>query len=1152
MCLGRALPPQKRHATFLFRFRKGQPTTEAYLFTSSNSMAEDVIQERQAKTEHFRQHCHGRAKQRSACRGIWYENDPKTLSRPRGCLLNHYNNRDLLRDTRTRGGGLGENTKTLPSQTQESLFCQFFSLAVFIEAYNVYNGYFSGPGRKVFGQNWKEQCDLAFSLSSPSRSGRDELTSLQVNMNLHGNYWHRRRKGQEVNSDTNKNKKRNNRNKSNGQTICRWYCPRQRWKELYHLNETFSQQFMSAVHISASCDKTYHSLDSHLFSEQGCQLAWEEDFWPRIGLRIKAMSHSANCQRTLLNFCQTFYERLCEKMQEKTQQPTSPRPSVAAAGSPLKNTIDLTLKECDFELACQFWPRWCETSRIQEYLQVQRAAAAAEKNQECQQQQPPKLFDPRKHRLWRKLLMNRDKFDVDDGEGGTERPLEQFLRQMNLPPTSDFSHSNTTSSSSSSSRLLQDLQLLSDSPDAWSSAESDDCWDDFEQELELKKIKLSMGVGVGPVESELAHTCYRELEFVQKPVQLQTRKRQQPATRGKKLKESYWLLLEKEIRNLQIWADFFLPRDFRDGMDGAGFPAGSSLDALVDKCHEFVQLGCQLKELCFGACLAVLQLADLWLDLRRDCLLDILAEGGTKGRPGTGLDVHGLDYPVDAGLMLDFAERIDVSLYTDEKTQRGDSFKRELARDLTRARPCQLKFFFTTFSECELFHVRHCPDPANIRLQFLRQLGEFLTASCHDLDLAGDGPAQDNDHWINSYLFDLSSSMTVTNHPPQLKHRSIKSYLAQCFPIDSVVNMDKDFILNRNRMSQGEFTRYICRRIPNLLDKKFQADLAGVVSIVSGRTDATPLSSGLPRSHWGFCQSRSRITYESLGNFTRFQSFLSQTRVYENEDKLHEKVKEEENDSCPPPAPATAAAAQVDDDVSGPLAPSSSSSSSSSSHAEDDDDLTSDRDAVLRRRKLSKKRASQQERSLAQARRERRNLIDQVTRRGGQRRLMTPIFLTPEDANNCDRATGHVYLSSSEGENDDEKELIRKINSRDMAKDEDRAARRKVYDKYFKPSLVKKLGDGERTLLKNSFDDDKCSSLSLIYFSFLVNFCGLHGFKIMHAALFFNKPYLNEYLYKIVNARWNIRHDPQMALKSMVLKTVRADTGKRNIFYIYI
>ena len=1121
-------------------------------------MAQDVMKEREAKTEHFQYHCRGRAKRRSACQGIWYRNDKKSLSPPRGCLLNHYNNRDLLRDTRTRGGGLGENTKTLPTQTQESLFCQFFSLGVFIDGYNVYNGYFSGPGRKIFGQNWKEKCDLAFSLSSPSRSGQDEMTSLQVNMNLHGNYWHRRdqRMGhhpprpEDERADTQeqqqtqqqqqqqKKKKKKKKNQQSRQNLCRWYCPRQRWKEWAHLNENFSQQFLAAVFISASTDKTYHGFDSHLWAEQASHLAWPEDFWPRIGARIKAMSHSATCQTTLHDFCQTFYERLCEQVEkERSSSSSSPnRPTCPPTH------VDLTLQECDFALACQFWPRWCEASKIQEYLLVRR-------RQQQQQQARPNLFDPRQHKVWRKMLMKRDEFGGGGGGGGHHpSPFQQFRKQMNFPPTP----AGASQTRQECEPDEPDCHLLDTSSpdDGWSSGEkSSSSADDFERDIQLKKIKLSMSrdAGGGWYERrELAHTCHRQLEFVQKPVQLQTHSpprrqaREEAAAAARTRKEAYWLLLEKEIRHLQVWADFFLPRDFRYGTedDGPGFPAASSaMDALIDKCHDFVRLGCPVSELCFGVCLAILQLVDSWLDLRRDCLRAILAQAGSLEGPGADLDVQGagLAYPIDAELMVDFAERIDQSLYTDENTQRGDRFKRELARDLTRASPGQLKFFFTTFSECELFHVRHCPIPAVIRQQFLRQLGEFLRASCHDLDLAGGGggggPALDNEHWINSYLFDLSSaSLTESSQPPQLQHRSIKSYLAQCFPLDSVVNMDKDFILNRNRLTQGEFTRYICRRIPNLLDQKFQADLAGVVSIVSGRTDASPLSSGLPRSHWGFCQSKSRITYESLGNFTRFQSFLSQSRVYEREDRM---AAEEEM--------------EVDDDGAGAshhsmINNNNNNNNNNYSHSDrssdDDPDLTSDPDSSLSRRKLTRDRARQAQRNAREARRQRRDLIAQVqmTRPGqGGRR---PGLITPSaEADPAD--PGHVYLSSSAGENEDEKELIRKINRRDKARDEDRASRRKVYDKYFKPSLVKKLGDRERTLLKNSFDDDKCSSLSLIYFSFLVNFCGLHGFKIMHAALFFNKPYLNEYLYKIVNARWNIRHDPQMALKSMVLKTVR-------------
>ena len=279
------------------------------------------MSEQKAKEKHYTQHLS--IKNRTPCEGIWYQNDSDTLSKPRGCLLNHCDSRILMRDCRTAGGGLGTHTRIQPTQTLESVFCQFMILAVFPNSINVYSDVFASPGRKNYGIDPKEKCDLAFTLKTCNRQIDQFVNStLQVSMNLHGNYWHRIkwdemqkllkysddmkskleketiRLARHIYRGTNLSQKITNKSKSKNSNIniCHWYCPKIHSKPWKHFNEIFVQQILNSIFISCSSQRTFYKsnyLRMAEFEEEeiGCEDI-EKEFWPRINNRINIVKHA--------------------------------------------------------------------------------------------------------------------------------------------------------------------------------------------------------------------------------------------------------------------------------------------------------------------------------------------------------------------------------------------------------------------------------------------------------------------------------------------------------------------------------------------------------------------------------------------------------------------------------------------------------------------------------------------------------------------------------------------------------------------------------------------------------------------------------------------------------------------------------------------
>lgn len=85
---------------------------------------------------------------------------------------------------------------------------------------------------------------------------------------------------------------------------------------------------------------------------------------------------------------------------------------------------------------------------------------------------------------------------------------------------------------------------------------------------------------------------------------------------------------------------------------------------------------------------------------------------------------------------------------------------------------------------------------------------------------------------------------------------------------------------------------------------------------------------------------------------------------------------------------------------------------------------------------------------------------------------------------------------------------------------------------------LQRLARQPRTIVKTSFNEDHCETLSFDYFKFLLEERKLDFFRVRHYVHYRSKKYLDKYFTDMMQLRHDIKDDPQKKLTSLSLKLI--------------
>lgn len=219
-------------------------------------------------------------------------------------------------------------------------------------------------------------------------------------------------------------------------------------------------------------------------------------------------------------------------------------------------------------------------------------------------------------------------------------------------------------------------------------------------------------------------------------------------------------------------------------------------------------------------------------------------------------------WPVE--FVIEHAIKIDMTEQNSE-TQVLDRYKSQLCQFLTKVHPNVLNFYYFALSECELFHIDRPPSSSCLREKITKGYETFMQ-QCSPATRPWSCSLEER--WIK-----LKPDIKVCS----FKHKGIKEYLAEFYPIQSLFSNDVGDLFNSQKVTQGEIVE-IAKKMPFLpsrsskTDRTNMSDYVAFVSLVGGQEGYFSSYSGLPGRAQGYCQSRQKIDLErDIGLFTKYQ-----------------------------------------------------------------------------------------------------------------------------------------------------------------------------------------------------------------------------------------------------------------------------------------
>lgn len=603
------------------------------------------------------------------------------------------------------------------------------------------------------------------------------------------------------------------------------------------------------------------------------------------------------------------------------------------------------------------------------------------------------------------------------------------------------------------------------------------------------------------------------------PDELASTRSSNTESRGKNAKDLVTIdLLQQLETEVTMWKNLarsFLPSDLRPDIPSEVQCSKSKL-FFVEKLQEWRPLVKRFDTLFFFFAKQLSKLLLRWQDVR----LRQATAFVTEAKRVTGLalddseDMTGSwfqqerpettgDLPGSAKSVMSVFDRAKLwNQYFDKRTTFiNDQFKQDFAAALTKVCPSFTIFFYKSYSSCQLFHGKSVISPSQVRVEFSRELNEFLQHECQVNGLQQQSAALDFnqiEHQLEEtcpYLPDGTPPLKIDDVEPRPYHHNMKYYLATVLGQETLLHHDPSHILNKQHVTQGELLQVI-RNLPDKLDKNgTMPDIQGSVSFYGGQESLRPFLSGLPFNSMGFCQSRDKISFDKdLGLLSKFQYYLQQLR---NPSIMKSRTVNKRKKSSLPRQEVSHALPNEEE-------------------VEEFMETTGGDDQ--------------------EAQKWNEEFISNAGEGGGGRGLNAT---AEKSSDRRHRRREHLeflrrfYTSSSESE---EEEIHSACSRRDGKRDALKKKKRERCLDLIREPLQHAYLDRERTVIRKSFPDDKPSSISLDYLSFLLNYTDLDNLRVVHLVLYPARPYLNDFMKRMLQKRWDIRHDSKKKLLATSLK----------------
>ena len=449
-----------------------------------------------------------------------------------------------------------------------------------------------------------------------------------------------------------------------------------------------------------------------------------------------------------------------------------------------------------------------------------------------------------------------------------------------------------------------------------------------------------------------------------------------------------------------------------------------------------------------------------------------------------------------------------------------DLFKTSFAAALSKVNPSFAIFYYKSFSSCELFHTCKVPSPRQYRVDISNDLNDFLRYECRldtearpDFDFA---KLEDTLEIVKPYRPDCTKPVALRDLEPYPYQHSLKYYLATTLAEETLLHHDESHILNKQQVSQGELFQLI-RNLPDKLDKENGLpEIQGTVSFYGGQEKLQSFLSGLPFNAMGFCQSRDRIDFDKdLGVLAKFQYYLQNLKNPTIQKKKGQNPSAEGGEKEDQGQNEPGSSGEVDQ-VKPALNKNASLSGLNNDEEESVDDEFSVEDHGGSRYQFQDCVAVTETGLAASAENE-----HHPQKKAKNRRRERVEFLR------------RFYNTSSDSEDD---EVQKSCLSHDQKRDEVKVKKSKRCMDGLRPQLQHAYLNRDRTVVRKSFPEDRTSSISLDYMSFLLNYLDLDNVKVVHAVLYPARPYLNGFINQILQSRWDIRNQPSKRLLATSLK----------------